>query len=153
MNKEREKVNKLSNELNIIKQENLKLNNQLNSVKQLYSTIESLKKELNSKNIEIKNLKDELLSKRSSRLEDIKPGEKIIAINFISTDQKINNHAIACKNTDIFVKLEEELYEEYPEYKEVNTYFTVGGNIIKRFKSIQDNNIRNQNKILLNVYE
>ena len=102
----------------------------------------------------IQNLNTELnrLPKKSSNLEYCKPGEKIFAINIISTDHKVY-HPIACKNTDIFVKLEEELYDEYPEYKEVNTYFTCNGKVIKRFKSIQENDIKNHDKILLNIYD
>jgi len=87
-----------------------------------------------------------------TNLEYINPGEKILAILFNSIDQKVNK-AIACKNTDIFVRIEENLYEDYPEYKDVNTYFTVGGKIIKRFKSIQENNIKYSDIILLNIYE
>ena len=48
---------------------------------------------------------------------------------------------------------EEKLYDEYPEFKEVNTYFTVNGRLIKRFKSMLENNIRDNDKILLNIYE
>ena len=155
---ERQKNIKLINDLNIEKQKNINLNTQLNSyinmINQLNSKNKSIELELNSKNIQIQNLNKELnkLYKKSSRLEYCKPGEKIMAINIISTDHKVI-HAISCKNTDIFVKLEEELYEEYPEYKEVNTYFTSGGNTIKRFKSIEQNNIKNHDKILLNIYE
>ena len=144
--------------MNIEKQKNINLTNQLNSyintINQLNSKNNSLQLELNSKIMIIQNLNNELnkLPKKSSTLEYCKPGEKILAINIISTDHKVN-HAIPCKNTDIFVKLEEELYDEYPEYKEVNTYFTSGGNVIKRFKSIQENNIKNHDKILLNIYE
>ena len=126
-------------------------------INQLKNKNQALQLELNSQNIKIQNLNNELnkLSKKSSgssRLEYCKPGEKIMAISIMSLDGKVN-YAISCKNTDIFVKLEEELYEEYPEYKDVNTYFTSGGNTIKRFKSIQENNIKNHDKILLNVYE
>ena len=75
-----------------------------------------------------------------------------MTIHFISKDGKFNL-ALPCKNTDIFVRLEEKLYNEYPEYKDVNTYFTVGGNIVKRFKTMEENNIKNTNAILLNIYE
>ena len=124
-------------------------------INQLKNKNQALKLELNSQNIKIQNLNNELNSKKSSgssRLEYCKPGEKIMAISIMSIDGKVN-YAISCKNTDIFVKLEEELYKEYPEYKEFSTYFTSGGNIIKRFKSIQESNIKNHDKILLNVYE
>ena len=74
-----------------------------------------------------------------------------MALQIISTDHKVS-FPIPCKNTNTFVKIEEELYKEYPEYKDVNTYFTVNGFEIKRFKSIQENNIKNKDKIILNIY-
>ena len=75
-----------------------------------------------------------------------------MAVNFISTDENVNL-ALPCKNTDIFARLEEQLFNEYPQYKDFNTYFTVGGNIVKRFKTMEENNIKNTNVILLNIYE
>ena len=117
-----------------------------------------MEKSLDLKNLEIQNLinyyNNELkkLSQSTSRLEFCKTGEKIMAIHFISTDGKVNL-ALPCKNTDIFVRLEEKLYNEYPEYKDVNTYFTVNGFVIKRFKSIQENKLKNRDKIILNIYE
>ena len=74
-----------------------------------------------------------------------------MAVHFISKDYKVNC-SFPCKNTDIFVKLEDKLYNKYPEYKELNTYFTVGGNIVKRFKTMEQNNIQNSSVILLNIY-
>ena len=69
-----------------------------------------------------------------------------------STDQNVS-FPISCKSTTNFVKLEEELYNEYPECKEYNTFFTVNGLVIKRFKSIEENNIKNRDIIILNVYQ
>ena len=48
------------------------------------------------------------------------------------------------------MRQEEQLYEHYPEYKETNNYFTCNGILIKRFKSLIDNKIKNSDKILLN---
>ena len=78
-------------------------------------------------------------------------GEKILCVQFKSLDQIID-FAIPCKNTDIFVRLEEQLYERYPDYKETDNYFTCNGIVIKRFKSLKDNQIKNSDKILLNKY-
>ena len=117
---EKQKNMNLTKQLNLEKQKNNNLTKQLNSYKnqvlQLHSEINSLKKDLDSKNIEIQNItnyyNNELkrLSKSTSSLEFCKPGEKIIAVNFISTDSKVNL-TLPCKNTDI----EEQLYDEYPE--------------------------------------
>ena len=78
----------------------------------------------------------------------INPGEKIIAAQFISTDQKIT-YAIPCKNTTPFVRVEEKLYEEYPEYKETENHFIHNGTVIKRFKTIEENNIKSGKAIIL----
>ena len=45
------------------------------------------------------------------------------------------------------------LYNEYPKYKDYNTFLTVNGNLIKRFKTIEDNEIKKGNVIMVNIYE
>jgi hypothetical protein len=87
--------------------------------------------------------------KKKLNLSIINPGEEILCIHFKSIDQIID-FPIVCKNTDIFVKAEEQLYEIYPEYKEMNNFFTVNGLLVERFKSMKDNKIKNYDKILLN---
>ena len=78
--------------------------------------------------------------------------DNIMAIAFTSVDQKFI-YALPCRNTDSFVRLEEKLYEQYPEYKTEDTYFTFGGKRIKRFQTLQENGIKCSDVILLNVYE
>ena len=49
-----------------------------------------------------------------------------MAINFVSMGlQGINNYNLICKNTDLFVRLEERLYGDFPQFKEYDTYFEV----------------------------
>ena len=103
---------------------------------------------LNSKIIEIDNLQNKL-DELSLKLENCKSSE-IINLNILSNDDNII-FPISCNNNTIFVKLEEELYNEYPENKKFNSYFTVNGLVIKRFKSIQENNIKNHANIILNI--
>jgi hypothetical protein len=101
---------------------------------------------INLKNIEINSLKN------NNEITYIKPGEKIIAIFFTSNRQDIQR-PISCKNTDTFVKIEEQIYNEYPKYKEYNTYLTVNGNIIDRFKTLNENGIKDGNIIIVNIYD
>ena len=54
--------------------------------------------------------------------------------------------------TDIFAKVEEKLYQIYDEFRETNNIFLVGGNIVKRFKTMIENNIKNGDKIQLQVF-
>ena len=78
--------------------------------------------------------------------------EKIFGITFMSVSHdKI--YPIICSNTDTIVKCEEIFYNEYPEYKEYNTYLTANGNIIKRFKTIEENGIKQGMAIIVNIYE
>ena len=63
------------------------------------------------------------------------------------------NFPFAVKNTELFVFLELRLYNEYPQYKEKEIYFIVNGNRINRFKTIEENNIKNGNSIILNIIE
>ena len=36
---------------------------------------------------------------------------------------------------------------------DLNTYFTVNGRVVKRFRNLEENGINNKDKILLNIYE
>ena len=122
-------------------------------VNQLNSKISSLQSDLNAKITEINNLRNQLNSNYNNKsgLENCKPGEGIISVHFKSMDKNVD-HPIECKNTDIFVRIEEKLYEVFPEYKEYsNIFFTVNGTMIKRFKSMEDNKINNGDKIMLNI--
>ena len=105
--------------------------------------------ELNKKNEIIKNLINQI---KILEKEIKNPLDKIIAIKFESTDNNINT-IMACKSSEIFSRVEERLYKEYPQYKNSNYHFTVGGNIVKRFKTMEENNIKNNSVILLNVLE
>ena len=59
------------------------------------------------------------------------------------------HYSIIGKNTDKFVRLEEKIYEDYPEYKDEETYFMKNGEKIKRFKSLDENNIKNNDILML----
>ena len=66
--------------------------------------------------------------------------DNLKCINFISNDQKIY-YAIPCSGDSIFAEVEEQLYKEFPEYRETNNTFLVNGKQILRFKTINDNKI------------
>ena len=96
---------------------------------------------------------DRLKSKENKSEESIlKPGEKLLSINFLSNDQRISNYSIPCKNTDVFVKLEEKLNQDFLWLKNKKYYFLNRGNVIERFKTIEENNIQS-NDIIQIDYE
>ena len=94
---------------------------------------------------QINNIND-----NDASFNEIKPGEKLFAALFISSDEKIT-YAIPCKNTTPFVRIEEKLYEEYPEYKDTENHFIHNGNEIKRFKTVEENNIKSGKPIILKL--
>ena len=144
------KINELKRQLNEEKNKNQKLMEENNNLKKKIEkyeiTIKSLKDEINKKNIEIEQYK---LDKQSDDyITSIKPGEKIMSINFVSMgNNDIGHYSLACKNTDLFVRLEERLYNDFPQFKNYETYFEVNTKRIKRFKTLEENNIKNKNII------
>ena len=87
-------------------------------------------------------------NKGNSHIND----SNIKSISFVTVDQKIN-YSIPCIGNSIFAEIEEQLYKEYPEYRETDNYFTYNGNIILRFKTINENNIRSGALLILNIKE
>ena len=142
--------NKILNEK--IKKLEKELDDERKKVKQLNDKINLSKIEL-QKSLDLKNKEIEELIYKNNPLYNIKPGEKIYSINFTSIDQKIVNYSCACKNTDIFVRIEEQLYKDFPEYKDKETYFMKNAEKIKRFKSLDENNIKNNDVLVIYTYE
>ena len=60
---------------------------------------------------------------------------------------------MACKNTTLISRLKEKLYNDYPKYKDFPTYLTVNEMIIKRFKTLEENGVKNGNSIMVNIYD
>ena len=140
------------NENNNLKNINLALNNEIQKLKQYQEKYKSYKDELYRKNIELQKYQSNNIKiKEDEGITSIKPGERAIAINFVSQgNQDIFNYALVCKNTDLFVRLEERLYNEYPQFKNYETYFEVKTNRIKRFKTLDENKI--ENGAIINIF-
>ena len=114
------------------------------------NNIISLNNQLSNKINELNNIKNNINNNYNDLVNNINPGEKVISALFLSSDQKIT-YAIVCKNTTPFVRIEEKLYEVYPEYKETDNYFLHNGSIIKRFKTVEENHIKSGKPIILNT--
>ena len=69
-------------------------------------------------------------------------------MNIISFDENIN-YSILCLKSDAFSKIEEELYNKYPEYKNDNNYFKINNQKINKFKSLEENKIKEGSIITL----
>ena len=106
---------------------------------------------------QIKLLQNELLKYKSNNnfynqsnntINILKPGEKIMAINFVSMGTNdIGHYSIPCKNTDIFIRLKEKLNNDIPQLKEHETYFESNGRRLKRFKTLDENKLKSNDII------
>ena len=127
------------------------LNEEKNKNQQLNQKVNILQNLLNQKMTEIINNQDEIkvLKEKLARYPfELLSGEKMLVINFASISQDIH-YSVLCKNTDIFVNIELKLYNEYPKYSEQENYFTVNGIKINKYKSLEFNNIKDNDIILL----
>ena len=146
------------------------LNNTINQIKQEhYTDIQKYKKE-NAKLIEKNKELEKLLDEKNNEINDyifklnntsyneqlisVKTGDKIIAVLFMTQgSQDIYNYTMACKTSDLFVRLEERLYHDFPKYRNYETFFMVNARKIFRFKTLEENNIKNNDIISLFINE
>ena len=107
-----------------------------------------MKEELKIKEHRINQLIVELENEKNKNDNKLVNMNDIIAINFISTDQKIH-YPISCLKTSEFYEIEAKLYKEYPEYKNTNNSFIANGQVVLRFKKMNENGIKNGDTITL----
>ena len=137
----------LNNELSKVKGKNQFLENELNNEKNKNKKLEKIIYELKNKikenqkhnNISFKEIekeslyktlleKDKEISELKNKLSrfpfELNEGEQLMVINFKSVDQYLLNYSVFCKNTDIFNKIENKLYEDNPHNYRTENYFT-----------------------------
>ena len=137
------------------------IQNLKNEIKDLLIENKELKIEynkINKMNLELKELKEQISKKEKiiKKYElkisqfpfDFSPGEKIMSIIFMSSDQNIISSFI-CKNTDIFKNLENEFYKKYSEYKDLDYNFFSNGRKINKNRSLDENKIKNNDIITI----
>ena len=147
---------KKKNDINInenYKNKLIEINELLNNeIKELFNSLNIKEVEDNSNlEINIKELDNEIgkLKEQLSRYPlELSDGEKLISVIFTSSDENMY-YSIICKNTQKFTELENKLYNDYPEYSGTYNYFMVNGNKVNKFKSLDENKIRNNDIIIL----
>jgi len=140
--------NKLSIDFNNLQNEykNLK---QSNNYKTKEDENKSIEKESDNKIIKQLNERIEELNEIISRYPiKLLKGEKLMSVIFISTDQNIH-YSIICKNISLFTSIEQLLYEEYPNYKNINNFFIVNGKTVNKDLTLNQNGISNSDIISL----
>ena len=76
---------------------------------------------------------------------ELSNNEYLMVVNF---KLKNNNFSSICKNTDQFIIVESLIYKKYPEYEDIINLFLVNGRQVKRFRSFEENGIKNNDIIL-----
>jgi len=160
LSKEKDDIKK---EKDILKNKIKDLNKEKDDIKREKDILENKIEDLNKEKDDIKREKDilvnhienlnkekeELINSRGKySLYPILPGERIITINFLNmVIQDVANFSLTCKNTDLFIREEERLYETFPQFKNKNTYFQVSTRGTKRFLTLDENGIQDNDVI------
>ena len=168
--KNNEKINNINNkEKLLLLKQNEEYKNKINELENIIKELEikiiekdKLIKEEEIKKLDLtKKIKEfENISNNIIELEneiklfrtyyDFSSNEKLISVKFISMNQEINSTIIS-KNTDSFSKIENILYEKYPKYKDSENYFIFNGRKINRNRTLEENKIRNNDTLTLEI--
>ena len=170
-----EKIEQKDIEIKELKNNSLNLHQKIKELEEqlknkdiLLNNIQKINQELTNKISELQNndKKDyELMKKFLEKDEELKmlkelnllpftlsKGEKLMNVIFISDDEKVHI-PIICKNTDLFTRIENVLYDEYPEYREYENYFILNGKKINKNLNLEKNMINNNDIIILKTIE
>ena len=145
----------MKNEFKILNQERSNLKIKVDNLDLIrYEEIKKLDEKYKQLSDEKMKIIDDLTSKMNCNIvvpdinnNPLSSGEKLIAINFVSVDQRIN-HNIICKNKTKFHEIEGELYTKYPEYAESDNFFMFNGLKINRWKTLEEIGIHGYTIIL-----
>ena len=153
-------INNLRNQLNnankIINEQRLKIQELQNNLKNYNSNIiNNLNKDITNyknliiqKDLELNNYKMQL-SKNIPNNSNFNIND-MMCVNFISGDQQVH-FAVPCLKQNTFAEVEEKLYQQFPAYRETNNNFIANGNLVLRFKTIEENKIGNGKPVTLIV--
>ena len=140
------KINELINKNQLLIEKIKELESKSN-----FSNYKNIKEDNNNSYKEkVINLLDEINELKIKRPIEILPGEKLISVIFQTSDFL---RSIICKDSDTFAKVENLLYQKYPEYKETEQYFIVNGQKVNRFKTLKENKIKDSDVILMQKIE
>ena len=140
INEDKEKINKLLELKNVINQKD-------EEIKNLKIEINQIKDKNIKKDEEIRKLKQDLQEKNNKDNTKMVDFNNIQIIEFKSKDEKLKK-AIKCLSKEYFFEVENRLYKLFPEYKEMNNKFSLNGKPILRFKTIEENDIHDDDIIM-----
>ena len=142
-----------------LKKENESLKNNLSKANNINLDIKKYQEKikeneyLKEQNIQLKYQIKELNFILQSVNEEPKVSiNDIIVVNFISGDSTIHC-GIKCFLSDTFASIEEKLYKRYENHRETNNIFTTNGRLVLRFKTLEENGIKDGDIVQLIVQE
>ena len=96
--------------------------------------------------------KEKDISKKENNNDDVRYGlNDLVSITFKCLEPNVD-YSIIVPKTESFVRIKEKLYNEYP-VRDFEVYFIANGGKIHRFKTIQENRLKNNDKIIINKYD
>ena len=150
LNEQKKLIDKIKDLENKLKEKDDLINDFIETINKLKDSLNdnihqnaNLNENLMRKNIEIEELKKEteqLKLKLSKFPFELSEKEELVSIIITSFDERVNS-CYLCKNTDKFIKIEKEFYNKYPQYKNLDNYFTINGNKINPELSLDENKI------------
>ena len=146
-NEIKELKNQLIKANKIIEKQKLTINELQNKLNSYNTNINNYQNIINQKDLELNNLRMQInnMNNMNNNIQSNKVTidlNDIMTVNFISMDQNVH-FAVSCLKTDIFADVEEQLYKQYPQYRETNNSFLANGSQVLRFKTIAENKIGN----------
>ena len=153
--KQIKELNDKLNEANkIIENQDLKIKELENIISNLKNNneyinkLQNLEKEIKIKDNELNKLKNEL--KNNNKTQNIVNVDRSEMMAVYFHHQKYN-YCVACINQDLFAEVEEKFYKQFPELRNTNNVYLVDGNEVLRFKTIEENKIKNSYPVLLQI--
>ena len=144
-----DKIDNLNKTINELKKEIIEIKN--NSNYNFEDIIKNLEKKINNKDSQLQKYITQL--KSSTYATSVSSDEKLTIMFMSQGNQDINFFAMTCKDSELFVRIEERLYFDYPKFKNYQTFFEVNKRPVYRFKSLKENGIKNSDIINLCFYE
>ena len=151
--------NNIKIELDNFKDENKKLKEDLLKANKIIYNLANN----NGNNNELKNLKDENINLKNQLLQkeieirdliikyqntnDVNKNKFDMILYFQSTDEVINKVPIRCSCNDTFAEVEEKLYKKYNNFRDTNNTPICSGKPILRFKTLNENKIKDEDVV------
>jgi len=134
----------------------LELIQEKEKTKQLEEKIKELNKELDERIAKANSILSnnyQVIEKLKAKLSrfpfELSEGEKIMSIIITPPDKKFIR-SIICKNNDIFYDLEKIIYQKNESFLDIRNYFTLNGRKIDETKSLEKNQIKDNDIIIIN---